>query len=37
MGVIAFDPERTLEAQLAEADAVMYAQKRAQNRMRSVP
>jgi len=30
MGVITFDSERTLEAQLAEADAVMYAQKRAQ-------
>ncbi|MCC2668978.1 MAG: diguanylate cyclase [Armatimonadetes bacterium] len=35
MGVITFDPERTLEAQLAEADAVMYAQKRAQKRTRT--
>ena len=37
MGVIGFDPERTLEAQLAEADAVMYAQKRAQKRTQDLP
>jgi len=28
LGIIEFDPDRALDAQLAEADAVMYAQKR---------